>query len=94
MTDRQPIQTPLDFSDWTQAGGPGESGAGGVPDVETMKAWAAEDLRNPTPQSADDELKQALLEQHHRDHFEVPDPSDGLTDDELFERMPKPWGNS
>ncbi len=92
MTDRHAIQTPLDLSDWTQAGGPDE--AGGIPDTEQLRTWAAEDLRNPTPISPDDELKQALLEQHHADHFEVPDPSDGLTDDELFERMPKPWRNS
>jgi hypothetical protein len=65
-----------------------------IPDVETMTAWAKEERRNPTPRSEDDDLKAELLRQHHEDHFGVPDPSDDLTDDELFERLPKPWMNS
>ncbi len=87
MTDRHAIQTPLDLSDWTQAGGPDE--AGGIPDVEQLQAWAREERRNPTPPSEDDELKEALRLQQHEDKFVVPDPTDHLSDDELWELMPE-----
>ncbi len=60
-----------------------------IPDTEQLRAWAREERRNPAPISPDDELKAELLRQHHEDHFEVPDPSDGLTDDELWARMPE-----
>jgi hypothetical protein len=89
------IQTPMDLSEWQPVSlteqTPQEEG---IPDTEQLRTWAEEEVRNPTPISPDDELKAELLRQHHEDHFGVPDPSDGLTDDELFERMPKPWRNS
>jgi hypothetical protein len=95
MTDRKKIQTPMDLSEWQPVDLTEQTPReGGIPDTEQLRTWAAEDLRNPTPISPDDELKAELLRQHHADHFEVPDPSDGLTDDELFERMPKPWRNA
>jgi hypothetical protein len=83
----------MDFSEWEPVVDFSEQTPeeGGILDAEKLMKLAE---MPDSPPSEDDELKQALLEQHHRDHFEVPDPSDDLTDDELFERMPKPWRNS
>jgi len=93
MTDRKAIQAPMDFSEWEPVVDFSEQTPpeGGIPDTEQLRAWA--EMPDPSP-SEDDQLKAELLRQHHADHFEVPDPSDDLTDDELFERMPKPWRNS
>jgi hypothetical protein len=60
-----------------------------IPDVETMTAWAKEERRNPTPPSEDDELKEALRLQNFADKFVQPDPTDHLSDDELWELMPE-----
>jgi MoxR-like ATPase len=38
------------------------------------------------PPSSEEELKQALLEQQRKEHFEAPDPSDSLTDEELWQQ--------
>ena len=43
------------------------------------------------PINEDEAVKADLLRQHREDRFGAPDPSDGLSDDELFEMMPKPW---
>ena len=60
-----------------------------ISDVETMTAWAKEEARNPTPPSEDDELKEALRLQNFQDRFMVPDPTDHLSDAELWELMPE-----
>jgi hypothetical protein len=78
----------MDFSEWEPVVDFSEQTPeeGGILDAEKLMKLA--EMQDPSP-SEDDELKQALLEQHHADHFEAPDPSDGLTDDELWERMPE-----
>lgn len=57
----------------------------GAEDVERLAAQQDE----PLPE--DHQLKDALREQNHRYHFEAPDSTDGMTDDELWARSPKPW---
>ncbi len=90
MTDRKKIQTPMDFSEWEPVSLAEQTPPeGGIPDVSTMAAWAEEERRNPTPPSEDDELKEALRLQNFADKFVVPDPTDHLSDDELWERMPE-----
>ena len=91
MTNKHAIQAPMDFSEWEPVVDFSEQTPeeGGIPDVETMTAWAKEERRNPTPPSEDDELKEALRLQNFADKFVVPDPTDHLSDDELWERMPE-----
>jgi len=81
----------MDFSEWEPVVDFSEQTPQeeGIPDVATMTAWAKEERRNPTPPSEDDELKEALLLQQHEDKFVVPDPTDHLSDDELWEMMPE-----
>lgn len=55
-------------------------------DNERLRRMAAEP---DAPLSADDELKEALLLQNFQDRFIVPDPSDNLSDDELWALMPE-----
>lgn len=43
------------------------------------------------PINEDEVVKAELLRQHHEDRFGTPDPSDSMSDDELWEAMPKPW---
>jgi len=87
---RKKIQTPMDLSEWQPVSLTEQTPEeGGIPDVETMRAWAAEEIRNPTPPSEDDELKEALRLQNFADKFVVPDPTDHLSDDELWEMMPE-----
>lgn len=43
------------------------------------------------PINEDEAVKADLLRQHREYHFGTPDPSDGLSDDELWEAMPKTW---
>jgi SOS-response transcriptional repressor LexA len=39
----------------------------------------------------DDKIRNNLIKEHHDYHFWVEDPSDSMTDDQLWEQMPKPW---
>ncbi len=87
MTDKRAYQSPADFSEFTPAGDDDE----GRLDAERLVRMAEE---QDAPPSDEEELKQALRDQQHAEHFLVPDPSDDLTDDELFNLMPKPWDNA
>jgi len=90
MTDRQPIQTPMDLTEWQPVDLAEQTPEeGGIPDTEQLQAWAEEEIRNPTPPSEDDELKEALRLQNFADKFVVPDPTDHLSDDELWALMPE-----
>lgn len=89
MTERLAYQTPLDMSQWTPVDLSESEEESGIPDADTLRRWAEEEDRNPTPPSEDDELKEALRLQNFQDRFVVPDPSDPYTDDELWEQMPE-----
>ncbi len=54
-------------------------------DAERLMRMAEEE---DAPPSTEEELKAALLRQQHREHFEVPDPSDD-TDDEIWDALPE-----
>lgn len=55
-------------------------------DAEKLRKMAEEEDIPPTE---DEELKEALLLQNFQDRFIVPDPSDNLSDDELWALMPE-----
>ncbi len=68
-----------------------------VPEYEPgSKFFGAGDLERmasepDAPLTEDQQVKDELLRQHHAEKFGDADPSDGLTDDQLFGMMPKPW---
>ena len=52
-------------------------------ELEKLARWGVDE-----PPSEDEELKEALLRQQHKEHFEAPDPSDELSDEEIIESLP------
>lgn len=100
MTERYAIQAPVDLSEWQRVDltpeeesqvidfneGQEEEGVGGILDAEKLMRLA--EMQDP-PLSEDDQLKAELLRQNHEEHFEAPDPSDALSDAELWELMPE-----
>ena len=53
-------------------------------ELEKLARWGVDQ-----PPSEDEELKEALRRQQHAEHFEAPDPSDDLSDEEILEMLPK-----
>jgi hypothetical protein len=53
-------------------------------ELERLARWSED-----RPPTEDEELKEALRLQQHKEHFEAPDPSDNLTDDQIMGMLPK-----